>query len=537
MTAWLRGFISFVPIAAACGVVRAQPLEIVSPRADQILYGRTDVQVRGPLDATFELSVRRGPDQESEPICTTHGPPAPGACQFDAWRDLSSETVIARLRDRDGRLIDEQRVQTRELLEPDTTVEAAQRIAIQASVSGENAWVESLVAHPETIACRLGGKPCRVTRVERIALRGRLNVGVLIDESASVSTPGLHLDLALARLGDSLRAAADPTAGIEVRFRLTAFAGVTRPLTDGFVTAMPAIEKALTTLRPEGSTALYRSISTELESLVELRQRDRVAGREDGYALIVVSDGNDTSNGILPGAALLRLATGGGIPIFCLILPAGGNEQAFRALGPLSGGASYVATAYPERLLGGDLFERLRARVLLEIEPPSDLRFSMERGLALEPPHGGALSYPMRARPEPTPREIAVSMMTDRDLPESDRIAALRRVAADGRGVDEVEAIYQQLHAATRDKPESRAWRSAAFDTVAELAGHALLWRGSADTVRFQMLRCLERTRDEHWFGESPPALLRSVLDTVLDPDFPASHELRARVSALQRSL
>ncbi len=537
MTRWLRGFVCFVPLGAACGVMCAQPVEIVVPRGDQIVYGPTEVQVRGPADAIYEVSVRRGPDKESETVCRTHGPPAPGACRFDAFSDLSSETVIVRLHDAAGTRLGEQRVQTRELLEPDTTVEATRRVSIQASVVGGDAWVDTLIAHPEAIDCRLGGKPCRVKRVERVALRGTLNVGVLIDESASVSTPALHLDAALQRLAENLRAAADPSTGFDVRFRLTAFSGVTRPLTDGFVSDIDTIEKALKTLRPLGTTALYRSIATELQSLVELRQRDMLAGRDNGYALIIVSDGNDTSNGLIPGAVLLRLATTGGVPLFCLVLPAGGNEESFRGLGPLSGGASYLATSNPERLLGGDVFERLRARLSLEIDPAPGVRFSMERGLALQPPPGGTLVYPLKARPEPVPGDVALSIASDRALADDERIAALKRIASDGQGVDEAEAIYQQLHAAVRDRRESSAWRLAALDAVAELAGHALLWRASSDLERVQMLRLLERMRDERWFGEAPPSLLRAVLETALDPDFPASHDLRARVSSLHASL
>lgn len=537
MTRWLRALLCFVPLVAACGVICGQPIEILLPRSDQIVYGPTEVQVRGPADAIYEVSVRRGPDKESDPICTSHGPPAPGSCRFDAFSDLSSETVIVRLRDAAGTRLGEQRVQTRELLEPDTTVEATQRISIQASVIGGDAWIDSLIAHPEAIECRLGGKPCRVKSVERIALRGTLNVGVLIDESASVSTPSLHLDAALQRLANNLRAAADPSTGFDVRFRLTAFAGVTRPLTDGFVSGIDAVEKALKTLRPLGTTSLYRSIATELQSLVELRQRDMLAGRDSGYALIIVSDGNDTSNGLIPGAELLRLVTTGGIPLFCLVLPAGGSEESFRGLGPLSGGASYLATSNPERLLGGDVFERLRARLSLQIDPAPSLRFSMQRGLDLKPPPGGTLAYPLKVRPEPPPGAVALSVAANRALVDDERTAALKRIASDGQGVDEAEAIYQQLHTAARDRRESVAWRLAALDAVAELAGHALLWRASSDLERVQMLRVLERMRDERWFGGSPPSLLRAVLETALDPDFPASPDLRVRVSSLHASL
>jgi hypothetical protein len=355
---------------------------------------------------------------------------------------------------------------------------------------------------------------------------------VLIDESGSTGEPNADLAGGLQILRRELLDAAGPDSGFDTSLTLSAFSGAVRALADRPVESQSEIAAALARIRPEGTTSLYRSMLQVLEPMVRAQERARLDGSNDRFALIVLSDGNDTDSSSPPIARLMELAMSGGVPIYLLVLPSSGTERSFLALGPCSGGDTFLRTADPRRLMQEELLQALLAQVTIEIDADPTIRFHKPRGLNLKAPPGGTLRHPDLVMPERSPQEIAIELAADPAAQRRARLAALQRLAQDASELEVAERLVDLLlEAATRQEPE--LWRDGVREALALISGRILLWKANDDTQRLALIRLLERARDRGWGGGPRPALLSRVLATFLDPDFPATRALRDRAARL----
>jgi hypothetical protein len=479
-------------------------LTLVTPAPDAIVYGPTSIEVRGPEGWRYEVAVERGPGA-FELVCRSDGPPPVGTCSFDAWTDFSAETIRVLTRGNDGQIGQQLQVTTREFSEPDADVAALRPIEVEAALIGDESWGRALIDNPASIGCELAGKPCRVRHAESRSLRGTLHLAVLIDESGSMREPAANFVTALESLQQRLVAASDPREGFQVVFRVSAFSGVRRELMPDFSASIAELSAALRRLNPEGSTSLWTALREELSDLARRRELDRLAGRKSQYVLVVVSDGVDTAGSEASLGFVSSIVASAGVPILNLVLPAAGTEQAYRSLGWLSGGRTFLQTAIPSKLIAGPIYEFLRARALLTLEADPAVDFKRERTLRLLAPAGGELLHPDRVRPAKTSLEIAVELLADLDSSAALRLEALERVAADGRGVELARVVLTTHGAWSKEQRRRQRWdlqlawpreqlrtvEQAWHGAMANLAGRTLLWRRNSPGDRREMLQLL----------------------------------------------
>lgn len=334
-------------LAAADPKVLARVLE---PGPRSLVYGPTTVTLEIPPGTEAEVEREIGPGR-FVPVA----PDSSGRRVFDAGLDLGPERLRVRTYEvgetGERRLLGETLVDTAYFpptlaeVRPDPAVEIAARPA------GTGGFVPTSHLEPARFTCRYAGEVCAVQEVDPLT-RGSVFVSLLIDTSGSmcpyvrelaasidalaeaVAVPELSLRFRVVEFSDSRRARLDPLAELgwsreRDLFRYDDDVGRVRGLIE--------------TLACGGSTSLWEAIERELNDIDLVRGERRLAGVPAGFALVVLSDGQNTSGSVDYGW-ISSVAAETGVPVFPVLVGAGrraGADSRLASLGAQSGGRAY----------------------------------------------------------------------------------------------------------------------------------------------------------------------------------------------------
>jgi Ca-activated chloride channel family protein len=217
-----------------------------------------------------------------------------------------------------------------------------------------------------------------------------LDLAILIDGSASMREKMAIVTPAAVGLARTLR---PQDRAMVVEFRDDVI--VRQDLTGD----LPAVERAIGTVQPEGGTSLYNAISVALSALT-LRRHD--TGDVRRQAVVVISDGEDTTS-LIDYDDMLDRARRAAVTIYPITLRSPFDELRDRALGRDNGTQASFAMRDVARQTGGQAFFPIALQQLTPIYAT----------IADELGHQYALAYqPQNARRDGAWRHVSVQVPT-----------------------------------------------------------------------------------------------------------------------------
>jgi len=202
-----------------------------------------------------------------------------------------------------------------------------------------------------------------------------LDLAILIDGSASMREKMAIVTPAAIGLARTLRPQ-DRAMVIEFRDNVT----VRQELTGD----LPAVERAIDTIQPQGGTSLYNAISVALATLGR-RQLD--TGDVRRQAIVVISDGEDTTS-LIDFDDMLDRARRAGVTIYPIALRSELDALRERTLGSGNAGLATFAMRDLARQTGGQAFFPLAVQQLNPIYATIADELGHQYALAYRPQNG-----------------------------------------------------------------------------------------------------------------------------------------------------
>lgn len=576
MTRRVSSLLLVLATLAAAGVVSladdapSAPAEIVHPTARTLVYGETTVCVDAPAGVELVLTRLIGPETwETIPRAED------GTFRFDAGDDLGPEILrlITYRRDADGfdRRVGDDVVETAFFLPPATTAHPEPDVSVLATpVALPGGMIVPLDAamSADNFRCTFAGEPCRVKSVEPTEA-GTLYVSLLVDVSGSMCPSLRELETSLHRLVTQLRASRH-----DVKVRLVEFnwrrrerlAPITGAIADrdrglyAYEDDLEVLKQQVAKLSCDGSTSLWESVYRELLDMDLQRDAKRLREEPAEFALIVLSDGQNTSGAVGLGE-LMTVVSDVAVPVFPIMVggPAPGLGTGFGALGARSGGRAYRAGFHIGDALE-DIGRTLQKRYRLGFVPSPEVPWRRdERPLELANPYA-AINHPSYWAPVDTRAEMARAVLESDASNVRDLIPALDAIRRHGslRDAEKIldrfeDMLWQHSKLANvtidpgwplediesvlglREQEIYLLYRARTFYAIFSACSRSLLHHPE-DTRRHRRAARLLRDVAELIRGErySLEHVMGPVIEAYLDPDFPSSESVEETLVGLR---